>query len=374
MKKTIKLTTILGIPVEINYSWFIIFGLVVYTLAVGYFPMVVPEYARAAHWLMAIFAAFLLFASLLAHELSHSYVAKKNNLPISGITLFVFGGVAHMEKEPPTPQVEFKMAIAGPLMSFFLFLVFLGLTQFSYFLRFPRGIIIIFDYLSFLNLAVGIFNLIPGFPLDGGRVLRSALWYWQQDIRKATRIASGFGKGFAFLLMALGFIWLIQGIFIAGIWFIFLGLFLQEAADISYRQVVMKKILTGIRVKDIMTKNVIAVPKDATIQQLIDKYFFKYRHTTFPVQEDDTLLGIVTFHEIKEVPKELWSTKTANDILFPIRPNYLIDKNADLTEALTQMAQNKLGRLLIIEKYKMIGILSQKDVMRIFEIRQEMEG
>jgi Zn-dependent protease/CBS domain-containing protein len=374
MRKSFRLITLFNIPVEINYTWFIILGLVIFTLARGYFPYTNPELGAATHWLMAIIAAFLLFASLLAHEFSHSLVAKKHKLSIRGITLFVFGGVAHMEEEPSSPGVEFKMAIAGPIMSFFLALVFFSLTQAFYNLGFHKAILAITNYLFILNLVVGIFNLIPGFPLDGGRVLRAALWSYYKDLRKATAIASGFGRGFAFFLMAMGFLNLFTGAVIAGIWFIFIGLFLQEAADVSYRQVVMKKLLSGVKVENFMTRDVVTVPAEITLDKLVDEYFFKFRHAAFPVVEDDTLRGLVTLHDIKEVPREKWSSTPAQEIMIPISKNLTIAKNRDAMYALTKIARTGFGRLLVIEDHKLIGILSQRDIMRLFEFKSEIEG
>ncbi|MEE8638392.1 MAG: site-2 protease family protein [Candidatus Margulisiibacteriota bacterium] len=374
MKKSFRLITLFNIPIEINFSWFIIVGLIIFTLARGYFPYTNPEVSPAAHWLMAIVAAFLLFASLLAHELSHSLVARKHKLPIRGITLFVFGGVAHMEKEPSSPAVEFKMAIAGPIMSFFLAFLFFGLTQALYNLGSPKPILSITNYLFILNLVVGIFNLIPGFPLDGGRVLRAALWSYYKDLKKATAIASGFGKGFAFFLIAVGFLNLFTGTIIAGIWFIFIGLFLQEAADISYRQVVMKKILGGTKVESFMTKDVITIPAEIKLDKLVDDYFFRFRHASFPVVEDDTVLGLVTLHDIKEVAKDKWSKTSAKDIMIPLGRGLVISRKADTMDALTKLARNGIGRLLVIEDSKLIGIISQRDIMRLFEFKSEIEG
>jgi Zn-dependent protease/CBS domain-containing protein len=374
MRKSFKLITLFNIPVEINYTWFIILGLIVFTLARGYFPYTNPELGAAAHWMMALISAFLLFASLLAHELSHSLVARKHKLPIRGITLFIFGGVAHMEEEPASPAVEFKMAIAGPVMSFFLAILFFGLTQAFYNLGLPRAILSITNYLFILNLVVGLFNLIPGFPLDGGRILRAALWNYYDDIKKATAIASGFGKAFAFFLIAVGFLSLFTGSIISGIWFIFIGLFLQEAADVSYRQIVMKKLLSGIRVENFMTKDVVTAPADIKLDRLVDEYFFRFRHASFPLVEDDTVLGLITLHDVKEIPREKWSQTAAREIMLPLNRNLTIGKKMDAMDALAKMARTGFGRLLVIEDSKLIGIVSQRDITRLFEFKSEIEG
>ena len=381
MKKSFHLTTLFNIPIDINYTWFIILGLVIFSLARGYFPLTNPELDPFAHWIMAFIAAILLFASLLAHELSHSLVAIKNKLPINGITLFIFGGVAHMSKEPQSPGIEFKMAIAGPLMSFFLAIVFLALTQAFCNMGMPTPVLAITNYLFILNLAVGIFNLIPGFPLDGGRVLRAALWNYYKDIRKATAIASGIGKGFAFFLMAVGFLNLFTGALIAGIWFIFIGLFLREAADASYRQVAMQKMLGNSKIENLITKDVITIPADITLSELIDNYFFRYRHHSFPVMANDEILGLLTLHEVKEVEREAWNKTTAKEVMLPLSQDLVINEKASSFETLTKMARNKVGRLLVIENLpagrqapKLVGIISQRDIMRLFEFKNEIEG
>jgi Zn-dependent protease len=373
MARSFKLTTIANIPVEINYSWFIILCLVIFTLARGYFPYTDPELGQITHWFMAVISAVLLFASLLAHELSHSIVAKKNSLPISGITLFIFGGVAHMEKEPSSPEVEFKMAIAGPAMSFFLALLFFALTQVLYNLGIPRPVLSITNYIFIVNMVVGVFNLIPGFPLDGGRILRAALWKFYDDIKRATAIASGFGRGFAFFLMAVGLLNLFVGSIISGIWFIFIGFFLQEAADVSYRQVVMNKLLSGIKVENFMTNKIVTVPANLSLDKLFDKYFLKFRHAAFPIVEDDTVLGLVTFHDLKEIPREKWHAATAREIMLPLGKDLTISRKNDALDALAKMAKTGLGRLLVIENSKLIGIISQRDITRLFEFKSEIE-
>ncbi|MDD4178733.1 MAG: site-2 protease family protein [Candidatus Margulisbacteria bacterium] len=372
MKRTFKVATIFNIPIEINYSWFIIVGLVIFTLASGYFPATNPGLLPVAYLLMAIISALLLFASLLAHELAHSLVAEKHDLPIHGITLFVFGGVAQLEKEPATPAVEFKMAAAGPAMSFFLAVVFFSLTQTFFSLHFPAYVVSIVNYLFIINLVVGIFNLFPGFPLDGGRLLRAAIWHFTRDLKRATGIASAFGKIFAYLLIAYGLFNLFMGVVISGIWLIFIGFFLQEAADTSYRQVVMKKLLGGVRVAHLMTKNVVTVPANLPLEKLLDDYFFRLRFTSFPVVEDDTLLGLVTIHSVKEYQQDNWQQFTVRQVMSPITTGIVINEEASVIEALAKMSASGFGRLLVVKENKLIGILSQRDIMRLFEFKSEV--
>ena len=375
MNKSIHIITILGIPIEINYSWFVIFFLVTWTLAQNYFPLAIPHAPAFVYWIISIIAACLFFISLLAHELSHSIVAIKNKLPISGITLFVFGGVAHMTKEPETPAIEFKMAAAGPLCSFAISLLFFVLTQLFYSLKFPMALVVTTDYLSFINLMVGIFNLIPGFPLDGGRILRAALWSLFGDIKKATQIASSFGKGFAYFLMGLGFFYLISGAVLSGIWFIFIGFFLRDAASVSYQQVVFKKYLSGVKVRDIMTKNVVTVNGDLTLLSIVDDYFFKFRFTSIPVVTDDgEIKGIVTIHSVKDVPRDRWAATNVSEAMIPLKSDLVVTPRTDILDALAQMAGNGIGRLLVTQGGKLVGIISQRDVIRLFEVREDLEA
>lgn len=370
MKNSFKIATIIGIPIEVNASWLIILGLIVYSLAKGYFPYVLPGLTPIYYWAVGLTSALLLFICLLLHELSHSLVAKRNKLPISKITLFIFGGVAQMEKEPTSPIVEFKMAAAGPLMSIFLAATFFTITKFSQ----PIPIIwAISNYLFTINSVIVIFNLVPGFPLDGGRILRAALWFFLKDIRKATKIASIFGKIFALLLIGLGIIFLFSGNTISGIWFTFIGLFLFNAAETSYRQLIMKKIFSKTKVSDVMSKNVIWVDGKENIENVFNNYVLKFRHSTFPVLEDDILLGIITFHDIKDIPREEWKNNKAKDVCIPINNKFITSSKSHITTALSKIAGNTIGRLLVIEKNKIVGIISQKDIIKLFEIKSHIE-
>jgi len=373
MRKSIHIGTVLGIPIRVNYTWLIIFGLVVWTLANGYFPFVVPGMSEKTYWTMAVISAVLLFGSLLLHELSHSAVALKNKLPIRGITLFIFGGVAQMEKEPQDPGTEFRMAAAGPACSLVLSAAFFGSAILLSYAGAHPAVIAVARYLYIINLIVAVFNLVPGFPLDGGRVLRAALWSHYNDLKKATRVASRFGKGFAYLLMALGLFNLFGGALISGIWFILIGFFLFEAAESSYQQVAMKSALSGIRVQDIMTKSVITIDAKATLDRLVDDYFFKFRFTSFPVIRDDMLMGLLTLHNVKEVPKEKWGETSAEQAMVPLSSAILVHPHAEAMTALSKMVRNGTGRLIVVEDHKVLGILSQRDVMRLFEVRSDLE-
>jgi Zn-dependent protease/predicted transcriptional regulator len=372
MKKSLHIGTIFGINININYTWLIMFALVVWTLAIGYFPSVLPGAQVSTYWAMAVISAIFLFASLLMHELSHSIVAIKNKLPIRGITLFIFGGVAHMEKEPETPKVEFEMAIAGPLCSLVLGMLFWVITIVLIGWNAPGPVIEVTSYLRFLNIFIAIFNLVPGFPLDGGRIFRAILWHYNRDLKKATRIASDFGKGFAFILMAFGAVNLFMS-FITGVWFIFIGLFLLEMAETSYRQVEMNKALAGIHVRDIMSRDVITVNADEKLDRLVEDHFFKYRFTSFPVITNDMLVGLLTLHNVKDVPKEKWPSTTVEQAMVSLSDAIIIAPSAESIAALSKMVSNGIGRLIVIEDQKVVGIVSQRDIMRLFEVRIDLE-
>ncbi|MCX5750754.1 MAG: site-2 protease family protein [Candidatus Saganbacteria bacterium] len=373
MKTTFQIFKAYHIPVEINYSWFIIFALVLISLARGYFPVATPELPTMLHWILSIVSTIALFACLLIHELSHSYVAIKNGLPIHSITLFVFGGVAQMEKEPTTPKVEFEMAAAGPLASLILALFFFTANALCTMWGISPAITAILSYLAILNLIIVIFNLVPGFPLDGGRILRSIVWHFTNDFKRATHTASAFGKFFGFLIMGFGLINLLLGSLITGIWFIFIGFFLLEAADMSYKQVLIKNTLAGVRVGDIMTKNVITVPEDISLSKIVDDYFFRFRFSGFPVvSKDDKLLGIITIHNIKAVPRENWGETKVFEHMTMLREDLLAHENMSIVASIPKMANNGLGRLLIIKDHKLIGILSDRDVNSLFEFKNNL--
>src|SRR5688572_24945113 len=296
-----RVLTIRGIPINVHVSWLVIYGLITWTLATGYFPRALPELPAAAHWANGLLAAFLLFVSVLLHELSHSLVAIGQGLSVRGITLHVFGGVSHLEDEAPSPRAEFLIAVVGPVTSFAIAaglwaMSAAGLVQ-------PVWAQAVVTYLVVVNVAVGIFNLVPGFPLDGGRILRAALWKWKGSLGQATYIASRVGVGFAFALMALGVFQIFGGTLVGGFWMILIGLFLRGAADASYSQMALREALARLPVREIMTREVVTVAPDATVEQLADA-FWSHHVTSFPVVDGGTVRGIASVQQVHAVPVE----------------------------------------------------------------------
>lgn len=373
MKSSINIGKLLGISIEINYSWLIIFGLITWTLAINYFPAYNPYLPQIHYWIAATISSLLLFTSLLAHELSHSIVANRNNMPIKKITLFIFGGVAQLTKEPDTPQAEFKVAIAGPLCSLAIVIISILLIRISSLLQINNFFVsAILNYVALINTTLLIFNIIPGFPLDGGRILRAAIWQFTNNLRAATRIATSIGKAFAFLLMLLGFAYLFQMQFINGVWFLIIGLFLHEAADMSFQQLVLKNALVGIKVKEIMDKNVIYLTNALTLEEAVNNYFLKHRYLGFPVVENGNLKGIINIQSIKSIPKELWNKTLVKEVMIKAREDLLIHPNDDVLDALLQLTKSGLGKLLVIQRGKLLGIIGQRDILNLLEIRTHL--
>lgn len=372
MKQSLQVARVFGIPIEINYSWLVVFLLITWSLAAGYYPLFLPLRQEYIYWLAAVVSSMLLFSSLLLHELSHSLVAIRNGIPIRKISLFIFGGVAQMEKEPETSGVELRMALAGPACSLAIAIVCFAIFM----LMPPAGVgqiaASILFYTGLVNLAIVIFNLIPGFPLDGGRVFRAMIWNFTGDLRSATRVATYFGKGFSYLIMAAGIFFLYNQQFLNGVWLLVLGLFLHEAAEMSYQQLILKKALVGVRVQEVMSDDVVSVPPDLTLDRLVNEYFFKFRHMGFPVVADGMLKGIVTLHDIKEFPQEEWSSIAVSKAMTPVRQDLMVCPDTDCLEALLQVTRSGLGRLLVVDKGRLVGIITQRGLVKLFEIKTNL--
>jgi Zn-dependent protease/predicted transcriptional regulator len=321
---------------------------------------------------MGAAGALGLFFSIIFHEFWHSLIARRYGLPITGITLFIFGGVSEMGDEPQSPGVEFGMAIAGPISSFFLavfFYVVLATTQ-TYW-TVPVNAVLL--YLSSINVLLGIFNLLPAFPLDGGRVLRSLLWRAKGNLRWATRIASKIGGGFGLGMIFLAIISLLSGNIIGGIWWFLIGLFLRNASQMSYRQLLIRKALEGEHVNRFMKPDLVTVNPGVTLSQLMDNYVYKYHYKMFPVVESDSLLGVVTLDQMKEVPREDWDKHTVKEIVETCTERNTIDPKADATKALEKMSKTGISRLMVVERGKLVGILALRDLLKFLSIKLDFE-
>ena len=370
--KSIRLARIFGISIELDLSWFIIFFLVVWILSRDYFPALYPDIAGERYGLMGLIAAFLLFLSVLLHELSHSLIALRNRLPISSITLFIFGGVARMDEEPQTPGIEFRVALAGPACSFILMALFHFLSTLS-----TEGgeAFAIFAYASFINGVLAFFNLIPGFPLDGGRLLRSALWRFTGNFKASTLTASRVGKGFGFFLMATGFLQAMGGSTFNGLWLILIGFFLQNAAESSYRQVLIKEFLAGLTVEKVMNRQVISVTRDVTIDRLVDDFFVTYHRNNFPVVEGDRVIGIIRMSDVKKVPVHERGAVTVAELMDRDISRHLISAADAVEDVLGMMVRDGLGWFIVVEGDNILtGILTRSDIMHLLQIKSGLDG
>lgn len=369
---SIKLGKVLGIPVTIDLSWFVIFALIVYTLAVGYFPQTNRHLAPWMNWLGGVIAALLLFGSVLLHELMHSVVAKRNGIGIGGITLFIFGGVSRMKDEPRTPEAELKMAIAGPATSIVLAGIFYVAARLGGTAAFGVLGYEIISYLALINLILGIFNLVPGFPLDGGRVLRAILWGSLNSLEKATRYASHVGQGFAWLFIAGGFSMMLFGGFLGGLWLVFIGWFLNNAAQQSYQQMVMRRALSGVNVSRVMTTDYPHVDPSLSLQDFVHDYLLKYDYSAFPVIEDDSCLAIITANEVREIPREQWPMMSVRQVAKPPEEETVIDENDDAFDALMHMAEGNLRRLLVMHDCKLKGMVTQDSIINLVRTKMQL--
>jgi len=363
--KSVRLGRIHGIDIELHYTWFLIFALLAWALSAGFFPHYYPDLTSAEYWIMGSIASVLLFVSVLLHELTHSFVAQRSRISVRKITLFFFGGVAQISDENITPSKEFKMAVAGPLMSLLLAAVFYIITIYSPYIY----ITAISFYLTRLNLILAVFNLVPGYPLDGGRALRAVLWAYYKDIKKATKYAASGGKLFGIILTTAGIIGMFIGL--GTIWFVLIGIFIYFLAGMGYEQVILKEILSKVKVKQVMIKNFISVDPKISIAKLFSNYFLRYSQDVFPVIEKNRLLGIVTSESLNMVPKKRWIKITAEHILMPLRQTAKEEDNAYKT--LMKMSSQKIGLLPVIKNKKLKGIVSIGSLIRYVKLKVELD-
>jgi len=365
VSRVLTLFRVRGIPVRIHPSWLVIVGLITWSLSVGYFPQILPGGSLATHWAQGLLAAILLFGSVFLHELSHALTAQHYGIPVSGITLHIFGGVSQLTREPDRPSEEFTVAIVGPLTSFAIAGVLGILRSLT---QPPATVAAVMSYLILVNTVVGVFNLAPGFPLDGGRLLRAVLWKARGDLVWATRVASRVGAGVATVLIVLGAFRALGGQFLGGLWLILIGLFLRQGAEGSYRQVALERVLAPLTVRDGMTRTVITVPPDLSITKAVDDFVWRHHVSSFPVLEGDRLVGIISVDRVKQLPRDRWATTTVREVMLPITDALMAGPDDSLWSALQKLSQNGLGRLAVLDHGRLAGYLSIKDITHLIAV------
>jgi Zn-dependent protease/predicted transcriptional regulator len=372
-RRGIDLVKIAGIQIAIDYSWLVIFLLVLWSLSAGYFPYHHPGQSALQYWGVGLVATLLFFASVVIHELSHSLMANRLGQEVRRITLFIFGGMAHLSREPRSARVEFLIAVVGPLTSFALGGVFWLIAQWLRELTAPSLWVAVFRYLAFINVALAVFNLLPGFPLDGGRLLRSLLWMRSGDLRAATAHAANWGGGIAIGLMLLGVLQIFGGALIAGLWLIFIGMFLRGAAQASYHGVVVEQALRGATAGELMVSEPVSIPGDTTVEQAIDDYFLRHGFGGFPVIEGGRIVGVVSLGEIKGCPKEERAMRRVGDLMRPADGTLKISSGASVADTLRRMVDAGTGRLLVTEGDRVVGLLTHSGITRFTRIKTELE-
>lgn len=369
MKGSFRLGNIAGIDIRINYTWIFIFVFISWSLAQGFFPQSYPGWSTTTYWATGVIAAILLFASVLAHELSHSLTARSRGMSVNSITLFIFGGVSNLEDEPEEPKVEFVMSMVGPLTSLGLAGAFWGFLQLVGDQQSPLAAILF--YLALVNGLLGIFNLLPGFPLDGGRILRSFLWQRTGSIVRATNIAGTVGRFIGWGMVGFGIFQLLSGNFVGGLWLAFIGWFLASMADASRREMIMRQHLKGVKVSEVMDSEIEAINPTTSVQQLVDDIIHQRHRRAAPVADEGHVVGIVTVTDLKNLPQDKWQDTSVRDIMTR-EPLYTVKPDDELDKAVKLITRHDVNQLLVLEKERLVGMLNRADLISHLQVRQEL--
>jgi len=365
-----KLGRIRGIEIGVHYTWIFIFALLSYSLAVDYFPSLYGNWSTGQYWTISIIASLLLFASVVAHELGHSFVAIARGIPVKSITLFIFGGVASLSQDTEDARTEFQVAIAGPAVSFVIAAVSLGL---SYLMRDVNSQLEgIFFYLAMANGLLVAFNLIPGFPLDGGRVFRSIVWGITHSMERATNIAGTVGVIIGYLFIVLGIFVMFSGVLISGIWFVAIGWFLQNAAQQSMQQLRMDQTFHDVSIAMLMQVNPPSVEPQATLEDLVEHHILGQNTRGVPVVQDGILKGIITLSDIKSVPRLQWRDYRVLDRMTPRDRLVTVTPDSPLSEALQEMSARDIHQIPVVRGDALVGLLTRNDIIRFIQLRNEI--
>lgn len=374
MQAQIKLGRIFGIEIGLHYSWFIIALLITFSLAAQFYATNL-DWGGGVIWASAIVTSSFFFTTIVLHELSHAAVAKARGLPVRSITLFALGGLALIEKEAEDAKTEFWMGIVGPITSFLIGVLCLALSWglgWRPEITPHTPVMAILLWLGVINIGLALFNLIPGFPLDGGRVLRAVVWWITNDAAGATRIAARVGQLVAFGFIILGIVRFFGGAGFGGLWIAFIGWFLLEAARESYSQVATTQSLRGLRVGDVMARDFPVVDGRSNLQNFVDEHLLRTGRRCFVVQEDSRLVGLITAHEVKEVERAQWPYKTVDDVMHPLDQLHTISPDTPVTEALETMVSENVNQLPVVRDGRFTGIISRGNVLQMLQTRAEL--
>lgn len=371
----IRLGSVLGFEIRIDLSWFVIFFLVFWSLSVAVFPAEYPELSRGTHLVMGMAGTLLFFASLLTHELSHAIVSRAKGIPVAGITLFIFGGMAWATREPDAPQDELLVAGIGPVTSLALAGLFHLVALAGDSAGWGPAVVGVAGYVAFINLALAIFNLVPGFPLDGGRVFRALVWKFTGDKARATRWAVGGGRAFGAILMVLGGVEALSGAPLGGLWLVFIGWFLRNLAGTSLQQQLLHDLLAGFVAADLMSPQPEVVSGRLPVDELVRSHFMRLRFGSYPVVDDGELVGMVTLEDVKAVSPDAWASSRVAHVMTPLHECAVVAPSTTVEAALQDMNRPKArGRALVVDRGQLVGIISATDVTRWIQRLRAVEG
>ncbi len=380
----IRLGRVFGVDIHVDWSLLIIFALILVNLGAGVFPSWHPEWGIGLHWGVAFAAAVLFFASVLAHELSHAIVGRAQGIPVRRITLFLFGGMAHMESEPESPKAEFLMAAIGPVVSIVIGVLasvagaalagpppeaFAEAPQAALSRVGPLASLLL--WLGPINIVLGLFNLVPGFPLDGGRVLRSVLWWGTGDLVKATRWAAGAGRLFAWALMAWGVVNLFGGAIMGGVWLLLIGWFLNNAASMSYEQLLVKRALENVPVSRLMFRNPRTIEPGTTLETFVRDHIMAGDQTAYPVVAHGALEGLVTMEDVRRVPQNDWPHVMVGEVMTAASDLVTVAPHTDAEEALRELGRRDFGQLPVVEGQRVLGLVRRRDLVKWVALQQD---
>lgn len=375
MRSNIKLGKISGIEIGLHYSWFIIAALIVFSLG-EHFHRVNPNWSTDQVWVAAVITGALFFLTLLLHELAHSLVAQSRGLKVTGITLFALGGVSQFQDDATDSKTEFWVAIAGPITSLMIGFFCLGIAMGLGWQRSTEpttavtGILV---WLGYINIALAVFNMIPGFPLDGGRVLRSIVWAITKNADRSTRIAARVGQGVAFLFILDGIWQFFHGAGFGGLWIAFIGWFLMDAAKASYNEVESTEKLRGIRVSEVMSRDCAIVNRGMSLREFVDTYLLTTGQRCFAVEDQGRLVGIVTPRDVSKIPRDRWESTTVREAMRPLQQLQIITSDTPVLDALKLMARNDVNQLPVVTDGILQGMVSRSQVVQLLQVRSVLQ-